>query len=177
MIGPGWASPVATFTALSAAMTETWGTRQQPSDPEPEPGLRPEHGYLLGAAVFLTIALCAFGLDERTTIEVNRGAYAILVSLFIAGLAGWLVRSAQRQVFDETTRLRAEVAALRREMPDGPRVAEVAPPWGQAVGGHTYLSRSAMETTVPAAPSIDPDTVAAVGRLHLRLIGGQSDQR
>jgi hypothetical protein len=140
-------------------MTDTWGTRQQPSDPGPDPGrLRPEHFYLLGAVVFLTAAGMAYIVDMELPFDLNRGAYAILVGLFVVGGCGWLARSGQRKMREDNARVLAEVVKTRAEVAelrDARRPPAQAPPWDRASPGHTYTSHMALADTVPQVPNVD----------------------
>lgn len=152
-------------------MGDQVGTREQPSDRDPG-GLCAEHWFLLAAIVSLTAAVAAYVLDATLPIELDRGAYAIMVACFVAGYCGWLSRSAERRmrrnVGGELRRLRAQVARQRTTYVPAPRRPDE---------GQRYVSAvaSGQGDMVPLMPAVAPEAEAALRRLNMRLLNGGNE--
>lgn len=70
----------------------------EPVQPPAEVRLSTAHGYLFGAAVALVVALMLCLADYYTPVVITRGVFAVLAGLFVAGIVGYLVRSAEAQL-------------------------------------------------------------------------------
>lgn len=102
-------------------MSDRGGTAEQPSIPEPV-NLGPEHIWLGIAIAAFAVALGTYTIDTTIDpVELNRGAYAILVAVFVGGLINWRIGAAERRVrieFGSVDRaeLRDTLIALRDQV-------------------------------------------------------------
>ena len=153
-------------------MSSRGETRDQPPDRnrDRDAGLRAEHGFLLAATGSLTAALVAYALDTFLPIDLNRGAYAIMVAFFVAGYCGWLSRSAERRMrrvaVGELRQLASAMDDLRDQV-ERQRTIYLPAPGRQA--GHMYVSGSSTDTTAPTQPGLDAESIAAARRITDRL--------
>ena len=153
-------------------MSSRGETREQPPDRnrDRDPGLRAEHVFLIVAAVSLSAAIAAYVLDSTLPIDLNRGAYSIMVALFVAGYCGWLSRSAERRMrrvaVAELRRLASAMDDLRDQV-ERQRTIYLPAPGRQA--GHMYVSGSSTDTTAPTQPGLDAESIAAARRITDRL--------
>lgn len=141
-------------------------TQQPPAVPEPA-RLCPEHAALGLAVASFTASAIALLIEELTTVVVFRGAYSVLAGLFVAGVGGWIVGSAERRVRRD---LGEALAGLTRELADlreqvqRQRVTYLPAP--ERKTSNMYVSAHA-EITPPVG--IDPVTIAAARRISDRL--------
>ena len=153
-----------------------WGTTLQPSDRDDPPILGAEHGWMaVGIAAAAGFAV-AYLVDQTEQVDINHGAYIAAGSMFLVGMAGYLVRSAERrvrrdgagrQVRDRLAELTSQVDQLRKQAAGRP---------GCRAAGHMYVSQAMPGETVGIARSaIDADTVAAAERINLRLVRGSDN--
>lgn len=150
-------------------MSDRGDTREQPSNRDPG-GLRAEHGFLLVAAVSISAAVVSYVLDSTLPIDVNRGAYSIMVAFFVAGYCGWLSRSAERRMRrlagTEIRRLADAVEELRDQV-ERQRTVYLPAPGRQ--GGHMYVSGSSTDTMPTTQNGLDAESIAAARRITDRL--------
>lgn len=153
-------------------MSDRGDTREQPSNRDPG-ALRAEHIFLIVAAVSLSAAVAAYILDATLPIELNRGAYAIMVAFFVAGYCGWLSRSAERRMrrvaVDELQRLATAVEELRDQV-ERQRITYLPAPH-RSSEGQRYIGAVAVGAEDDAAQTvgIDPASIAAARRISNRL--------
>lgn len=167
-------------------MSSRGDTREQPSARDPGQ-LRAEHIFLIVAAVSLSAAVAAYALDATLPVDLNRGAYSIMVALFVAGYCGWLSRSAERrmrrvavaelrrlregqvEVRDALAEIAKELAALRQEVARG----RVSP--AKRSEGRAYMSTAAggEGDTVPLMPAVPPETMAVLRRINMKIAGNE----
>jgi hypothetical protein len=151
-------------------MSDRGDTREQPSNRDRDPGLRAEHVFLIVAAVSLSAAVAAYVLDSTLPIELNRGAYSIMVALFMGGFCGWLSRSAERRMrrvaVAELQRLATAVDDLSDQVA---RQRTIYLPAPGRQSGHMYVSGSSTDTTEPTQPGLDAEAIAAARRITDRL--------
>lgn len=166
-------------------MTDSWGTPKDQPPPEPI-ALCAEHAWLCLAIVSITASTLALAVEQFTAVTVFRGAYSVLAGLFVAGVVGWIVGSAERRVrrdFAATlaevlagrnkrdqaiTDLTAQVAALREQVSQQ-RITYLPAPRrhgeGQRYIGSVAVDRGAEHDTI----GLDPEALAAARRITHRL--------
>ncbi|WP_319460108.1 hypothetical protein [Micromonospora sp. RTP1Z1] len=159
-------------------MGDQVGTREQPSDRDPG-RLCAEHAYLLLAAVSLTAAIVAYIADSELPFDLNRGAYAIMVALFVAGYCGWLSRSAERRMRRELGAEHRRLATALEDLRDHvarQRVVHLPPAAKQCEGvRHLHAAVGGQDSPVPIGPQrvgLDPETIAAARALARRIADG-----
>jgi hypothetical protein len=155
-------------------MSDQWGTREQLS--ERDPGrLRAEHAYLFLAAVTISAAAVLYTVDTQWEgFEINRGAYSILVALFVAGYCGWLSRSAERRMrriaVGELRRMSATIDRLERQVHNQ---RFTYPPTPRHNPGQRYIGAVAVgaedDATSHPTVGLDPESIAAIRRINSRL--------
>ncbi|WP_280836112.1 hypothetical protein [Micromonospora sp. A200] len=120
----------------------------------------------------ISAAIVLYTVDAELHFDVNRGAYAILVSFFIAGYCGWLSRSAERRMrrvaVGELRQMAAAVDELREQVA---RQRTVYLPTPRQHEGHRYVGAVAVgaEDDTTHASGIDPASIDALRRINTRL--------
>ncbi len=137
--------------------------------------------FIVISAGAISAALIAYVLDTTTPIDINRGAYAIAVSVFTVGACGWMTRCAEgrlrRFITAELDRKADQIAErIEKTVRDTPPSVTYLPgrarteqPRMVAVGGE--------HDTVPLPTGVDPDTLAALRSIKRKLNGGEQQGR
>lgn len=162
-------------------MCTTAGQPSRQNEQQAAPNATPGLAYLVLSAGSFAAASMAYLLDSTTTIDINRGGYALAACVSILGFAGWLARTSElrlQQYLDR--RLKEHTEQITQAIRDTPPTVSYLPQRGRTTGGQTYRTIAAVAVggagdTVPLPTGMDPDTLAAVRNISRRLTGGSKE--
>lgn len=149
--------------------------RQQSTVPDPV-RLCVEHLSLGVAVISLTTSAVALLVEEYTAVVVFRGAYSVLAGIFVTGMLGWIVGSAERRVRRDlggaVADLTAELAALREQVTHQ-RITYLPAPRRHGEGRRYIGAVAVRAETDPVG--LDPACIDAARRISNRLRAVESE--